>query len=223
MRVALLSDLHGSEIALEAVLAEVAHQGADQIACLGDTATLGPHPREVLARLRALRCPCVMGNHDAFMLDPGLLRRYTDVPAVVQAVDWCRTRLTTDELAFIAGFVPTMELVLDCGVRLLLFHGTPRSHMEELLSTTPPEALDAMLVGQTATIMAGGHTHIPMLRQHRGVLFVNPGSVGLAFKEHVRGRPPTLLAQVLPSVLFDGRPIQLCDEGRPDEAIGKTA
>jgi hypothetical protein len=28
---------------------------------------------------------------------------------------------------------------------------------------------------------------------------------------------------VLPSVLFDGRPIQLCDEGRPDEAIGKTA
>jgi predicted phosphodiesterase len=32
-----------------------------------------------------------------------------------------------------------------------------------------------------------------MLRQHRGALLVNPGSVGLPFKEYVAGRPPTLL------------------------------
>lgn len=41
--------------------------------------------------------------------------------------------------------------------------------------------------------MAGGHTHIQMLRQHRGTLVVNPGSVGLPFKEYVGGQTPTLL------------------------------
>ena len=41
--------------------------------------------------------------------------------------------------------------------------------------------------------MAGGHTHIQMLRQHRGLLIVNPGSVGLPFKEHAPGREPILL------------------------------
>ena len=44
-----------------------------------------------------------------------------------------------------------------------------------------------------AQVMAGGHTHVQMLRQHRGTLLVNPGSVGLPFKEHVSNGPPTLL------------------------------
>jgi predicted phosphodiesterase len=42
--------------------------------------------------------------------------------------------------------------------------------------------------------MAGGHTHVQMLRQHRGRLLVNPGSVGLPFERFVSGGPPTVLA-----------------------------
>jgi hypothetical protein len=51
-----------------------------------------------------------------------------------------------------------------------------------------------MLGGHDAAMMACGHTHIQMLRQHRGTLIVNPGSVGFPFKEHVQGRAPELLA-----------------------------
>jgi predicted phosphodiesterase len=66
--------------------------------------------------------------------------------------------------------------------------------MEDLLATTAPAELDQLLAGHSATVMAGGHTHIPMLRQHRGILIVNPGSVGLPFKEFVGGQTPTLLS-----------------------------
>ena len=48
-------------------------------------------------------------------------------------------------------------------------------------------------MGFDATVMAGGHTHIQMLRQHQGTLLLNPGSVGFAFREYVKSRPPTLL------------------------------
>ncbi len=194
MRIALLSDLHGNEIALDAVLADVARQGMDRIVCLGDTATLGPRPREVLARLRDLECPCILGNHDAFMLDAELIHSYNDAPIIVQAVEWCRERLDAGDLAFIAGFVPTLELALEGDASLMLFHGTPRSHMQDLLCTTPPDVVDTMLAGHTATVMACGHTHIQMLRQHKGMLLVNPGSVGLAFEQYVSGKPPTILA-----------------------------
>src|SRR5262245_60841641 len=54
MRIALISDLHGNELALDAVLDDATRSGADKILCLGDVATLGARPREVIARLRAL-------------------------------------------------------------------------------------------------------------------------------------------------------------------------
>ncbi|MDX1523729.1 MAG: metallophosphoesterase family protein, partial [Anaerolineae bacterium] len=38
--------------------------------------------------------------------------------------------------------------------------------------------LDEMLAGHVATVMAGGHSHVQMIRQHNGMLVVNVGSVG---------------------------------------------
>jgi predicted phosphodiesterase len=157
-------------------------------------ATLGPNPHFVIRTLRDLGCPCILGNHDDFLVDPDLIHRYTEAPIIVQAVDWCRSLLSEDELQFLRGFLPDLEIRLDTDSTLLLFHGSPRSHMEDLLATTPPEEVDRMLGGREATVMAGGHTHIQMLRQHRGTLLVNPGSVGLPFKEYVAGKPPTVLA-----------------------------
>jgi predicted phosphodiesterase len=143
--------------------------------------------------LRDRRCRSILGNHDAFMLDPELIHSYTEVPVVVGAVEWCRERLSEDEVGWLRGFHATLEIPLDGAGKLFLFHGTPRSHMEDLLATTPPDVVDEMLSGHRATVMAGGHTHIQMMRQHRGVMIVNPGSVGLPFKEYVAGRAPTLL------------------------------
>jgi predicted phosphodiesterase len=194
MRVALISDIHANEVALEAVLADIDSAGVDQTVCLGDVATLGPEPHAVLRRLRQLGCPCIMGNHDAFMLDPHLIHTYTEAQVVVEAVDWCRDRLTEDELEFIRGFQPGLEIELDRKSTLRLYHGTPRSHMEDLLATTPPDELERMLAGATGTVLAGGHTHMQMVRPYRGMLIANPGSVGLPFKEFVNGKAPTLMA-----------------------------
>lgn len=193
MRIALISDIHGNEVALKAVMADINRVGVDSIVCLGDVATLGPRPSPILEMLGELDCPCILGNHDAFMLDPNLIHTYTEVPVIVEAVDWCRGRLSQSEFDFIRGFRSTMEIALDVGSTLFLFHGSPRSHMEDLLATTPPDALEEMLAGHCATVMAGGHTHIQMTRQHRGILIVNPGSVGLPFKEYVSGQAPTLM------------------------------
>ena len=194
MRVALISDLHANAIALEAVLADAARVGVDEVICLGDVATLGPRPHEVISILKDRNIRCIIGNHDAFMLDAQLIHTYSEVPIVVEAVDWCRERLSQDELDFIATFQPTLELTLDQRSTLFLFHGTPRSHMEDMLATTPPEVVDEMLNGHQATAMAGGHTHLQMLRQHRGILLINPGSVGMPFREAIRdGKPPDIL------------------------------
>jgi putative phosphoesterase len=193
MRVALISDLHANEVALKAVLSDIDRTGVDQIVCLGDVATLGPRPSYVIEVLERLGCICIEGNHDAFLLDGQLTRTYNEPPIVIDAVDWCQARLSSAETAFIKTFKSKAEIPLEGNLNLLVFHGSPRSYMEDLLATTPPEALDSALNGATSAVLAGGHTHIQMVRQHRGMLLVNPGSVGLPFKEYVHGREPTLL------------------------------
>lgn len=193
MRIALFSDIHGNETAFKAVICDIEQFDVDRIVCLGDLATLGPSPHTAVQMLRKLDCSCILGNHDAFMLDPDLVRTYTEVPVIVEAIDWCRDQLSEDDLNFIRTFQPFIEITYNKESKLLLFHGSPRSHMENILSTTPSDKLEQMLGNTTATVMAGGHTHVQMLRQFKGNLIVNPGSVGLPFKEFVDGRQPEVM------------------------------
>lgn len=207
MRLALISDLHANELALDAVLADARRAGFDQLVCLGDVATLGPRPDAVLDRLRDLGCPCILGNHDEFMLDDALIHRYSESPLIVSSVDATRAALSADALAFIRTFERTMTLD-----DVFLYHGTPRSNMEDLLSTTPAELVDQMLAGHRALVMVGGHTHLQMLRQHHGILLVNTGSLGMPFREYASGGPPVILPHAeyaIVEVRGDGASVEL--------------
>jgi putative phosphoesterase len=192
MRVALISDLHANELALVAVRRRIAELGVDLVACLGDVATMGARPREVLDHVRDLGGPCILGNHDEFLFDRALVEGYAGGAIVAAAVDWCTHELRPHDLDFVRGFAREATLDLD-GVTLRLFHGSPRSNLEDLLATTPPDKLDEALAGRAAPVLAGGHTHLAMLRQHHGMLLVNPGSVGMPIQDYVGGRAPVVL------------------------------
>jgi predicted phosphodiesterase len=181
MRIALISDIHGNLVSLEAALADVDRESVDQIVCLGDVASLGPQPCEVVARLRALGCACIMGNHDADLVhpdwDPESDRWTTQVTA------WCADQLSEADLGYLRSFQPLVEIPLGSRAALLCYHGSPRSNTDRILPTTPPEELDEMLAGHTATVMAGGHNHVQMIRRHKSTVIVDVGSVGLPFDQ----------------------------------------
>jgi Calcineurin-like phosphoesterase superfamily domain len=97
MPIALISGIHSNRIALRAALADIRRTGVDHIVCLGDVANLGPEPNAVIEILVDLGCPCIVGNHDEFLLDPTLVHMYSDLPRVVASVDWSRSRLSAVE------------------------------------------------------------------------------------------------------------------------------
>ncbi|WIG60757.1 MAG: Diadenosine tetraphosphatase related serine/threonine protein phosphatase [Ktedonobacterales bacterium] len=181
MRIAIISDIHGNLIALNAVLDDLAREPLDQIICLGDVASFGPQPAEVVARLRAAGCPVVMGNADAELLTPGApaadetLRRLQEIDV------WCAAQLSTADRAYISSFQPTISVTLDTGASLLCYHGSPQSFNDPIRTTTSDDDLARYFSGFSAQLFAGGHTHIQMLRRYRDALVLNPGSVGLAY------------------------------------------
>jgi predicted phosphodiesterase len=181
MRIAVISDIHGNAVAFDAALADIERQGADRVVCLGDAIQGGPQPAEVVARLRALGCPVVMGNADDFLLtgqaDDG--EPITEQQRLVRA--WGLTRLSEADRAFITAFQPTVGIDLPAGRRLLCFHGSPASFNDLIFPETPQDEVRRLLDPRAAALFTGGHTHLQQLRRLDDALFFNPGSVGLAY------------------------------------------
>jgi putative phosphoesterase len=185
MRVALISDIHGNLVALEAVVADLAKVGPDAVICLGDVAVTGPQPRLVIARLRELGWPVVMGNTDAWLLDPRPWPTSDEeVRRLLEVELWSASVMQAADLDFVRTFQRTVEISLAGEQNLLCYHGSPRSNTDIIGPTTQEDDLFEMLSGQWASLMAGGHIHQQMLRRFKDTVLVNPGSVGLPYENH---------------------------------------
>ena len=183
MNVALLSDIHGNLVALNAVLADLETVSSDIVICLGDVAVTGPQPRQVLSRLKDLDWPIIMGNTDAWLLDPQPWGGKDQDSQRLSAVElWGASLMTQEDLDFIRTFQPTVMLDLGNDSSLLCYHGSPNSNTDAITPTTPEEELKAKLAGFQADIMAGGHIHQQMLRRYQESLLINTGSVGLPYQ-----------------------------------------
>ena len=142
MRVALISDIHGNLVSLNAVLADIDRERVDDIICLGDVATLGPQPSEVVTRLQTLDCHFIAGNHDADLLDTKAAKqRQTHSQIILDAVMWCAEQLSVTQIEFLRSFRDTSQFQLDADTSLLCFHGSPQSNTDIILATTPADEL----------------------------------------------------------------------------------
>ena len=178
MRVALVSDQHGNDVAFRSVVADIERVGAEVVVCLGDTVQGGAQPAETLERLTALGCATVLGNADAFLLGEDVAEPTT--PEQEQIRDWTVEQLGPSGMQRLRAFQPTVDLELE-GQKVLCCHGSPRSY-DDILLPEDKTALDAWMVD--ADLLAGGHTHKQWTRRIGDALFVNPGSVGLAYDHH---------------------------------------
>jgi len=185
MRVAVISDMHGNDLAFEVVEADIQRQNVDQIVCLGDAIQGGPQPAGVVQRLRRLNCPVVMGNADAWLISgvetanegipPERLKRMGEIR------NWSLSQLTEDDIDFIANFQPTVTIPLEDGLDLLCFHGSPASFDEVILPAAPEEEFQKILGPYADRVLTGGHTHAQQIRRNGRYFFFNPGSVGFAY------------------------------------------
>jgi predicted phosphodiesterase len=177
MRLALISDIHGNLPALEAVVADIRHRGADQIVCLGDNLSGPLLPKETAQYLIASGWIVLAGNHERQVLS------YQSGEGGASDA-YAHSQLSEFEFAWLRSLQPHLEL----SPEVFLCHGTPRSDCEHFLETVRGDSLIAAsddeiadrLGDVKAAVVACGHSHVPRsMRSASGQLLVNPGSVGL--------------------------------------------
>jgi putative phosphoesterase len=183
VRIALFSDVHGNDVAFAAALCDLERVGVERVVCLGDVLQGGAQPAQSCARLRELGCDVVLGNADAFLLEVPTDSPEPVTDRLLEVREWTRSELGESGLELIRSFTPTVEVEAD-SAWILCFHGSPRSYDDVLLPEIEEAALEPFLGHGRFDLLAGGHTHKQWSCVIDGALFVNPGSVGLAYDHH---------------------------------------
>lgn len=180
MRIAVISDVHGNRIALQAVLDDIASRGVDATLNLGDMVSGPMEPNAAAGILFDAGYPTVRGNHERWLLERA--------PDGLDAVDsHTLARLDRRHLEWFAQLPAT--LVFDGDI--FMCHGTPDDDSEPWLdnlwsgrSTVMPDEAEvsSKAAGLDYPVFLCGHTHMARaVRLRDGRLVVNPGSVGLQF------------------------------------------
>jgi predicted phosphodiesterase len=169
IRVGVLSDVHGSLLALEIGHDFLVRAGVDRIVCAGDVASFGPDPNECVTFLREHGVDTVAGNQDVAMLAP------IDVPQqasrrvreILTINAWSQRQLTPASLAWLASL--PRSLALDGG--FVCVHAAPGDLRRVVTASDPKPFPDG------ARLVCAGHLHQPFVDARGDRTWVNAGSI----------------------------------------------
>jgi putative phosphoesterase len=181
-RVAVISDVHGNAVALEAVLQEVSKEEPDLLLFGGDL-TWGSLPEATSALVEPLRRSSIFvrGNAERALVEAAeRVREGHD--ALTARERWMLEHHSAETLDFLASFVEA-AVVRVTGLGAVRFcHGSPRSDEELVTFATPEARMRALMEGVAETVLVSAHTHIQFDREVAGIRSVNPGSVGMPYE-----------------------------------------
>lgn len=190
MRIAVLSDVHGNAVALDAVVAEAERLGVEGYWLLGDYAA-GPLPVAALATLRDLPRPvvAVRGNADREIVETAAGARPplpdgadADTRLWRERDDWVAAQLDAAGARWLAGHPLVARERVSGGGDVVLAHATPAGDEHLVTPATPDDVVRETVAGIDAALLLCGHIHVQYRRAVDGVEVVNVGSVGLAYE-----------------------------------------
>jgi predicted phosphodiesterase len=220
MRLALLSDIHGNPIALDAVLVDIEREGdVDAYWVLGDLVAIGHDPVGVVERLMALsNVRFVRGNTDRYVVTgdrppPTVAQAQANPHLVPQLVEVTSGFAWTQGQIIAAGWLDWLgalpleaRLTLPDGTRMLGVHAAPgMDDGQGVHPTLSDEALRTLVKGCEAELVCVGHVHWPGDRWVGGVRVVNLGSVGNPLAPDLRASYVLLEASALSYRLWHRR------------------
>jgi len=163
--IAILSDIHGNYVALQAVLQAIDEKEVTDIYCLGDIVGYYPQVNEVCNELRRRDVKCVMGNHDWYMAADSFCDRSQTVN---DCLAYQKQIITEENLSWLKSLPVFRE-----AAGLSMVHGGWTDPIDEYLN--PSEEYFDKVGGK---YFCSGHTHVPLVENYGDKLYCNPGSVG---------------------------------------------
>jgi putative phosphoesterase len=187
-RVAVLSDIHGNAVALEAVRKAIKKEKPDAILVAGDLVMNGPDPVAAIDAVRELEAAgalVVQGNTDIAAADFDYAAAFPwfpegPPPSFVAAAEWAHDALDDERLDWLRRLPAERRLRID-DTLLLVCHASPGSQTAGFDADLDATVVLERITRTDARIICCGHTHLPEVRDFGWKQIVNDGSAGFVF------------------------------------------
>lgn len=181
-KVAVLSDIHGNYVALDACMEYCRKKGVETYIFLGDYVGEFSYPERTMERIYEIadryECHFVRGNREQYMLDYRMGKKggWSDFDSTTGSLLYCYGRLTEWDFVFFENLPLAMKIEFDGLPSLTACHGSPENIGEKMM---PGEARTVELMrGCDTDVILCGHTHIQNNFFKGRKALINPGSVG---------------------------------------------
>ena len=136
------------------MLDDIKKQGCTHVACLGDIVGYNANPKECLDIIRAMKIPCVKGNHDEYCSNDNPLEGFS--PRAAKVIDWTRKQLTADDKKWLSELRYVHAVAGFTIVHATLDAPHSWGYVFEKL------AASANFAHQSTPVCFFGHTHVPV-------------------------------------------------------------
>jgi putative phosphoesterase len=179
VKIAILSDIHGNDVALQAVMEELKRLEIEHLFVLGDIVGYYYHPDRILDMLAVWNLDMIKGNHEQLLSQSfdskkasELLKKYGSGFEAAKQV------LTTEQIQFLLKLPDRKTVIID-DIQFELCHGSPWDRDTYIYPDCRSEELDRCKI-DGADFVLMGHTHYPFVTVRKGTVIANVGSVGQA-------------------------------------------
>ena len=188
-RIAVLSDVHGNLLALEAVRVELRREKPDAVLVAGDLVLNGPDPNGTVDALRLLESEGAMivsGNTDIAVGDfdyGAAYPQYQDgIPDTIrEAAEWAHDELGDEQLDWLRRLPSERRMRANGDTLVLVVHASPGSQTRGFDQALDANVIYERVAATDARVICVGHTHMPEIRDLGWKVIVNAGSAGYVF------------------------------------------
>lgn len=150
-----IADIHGNLEAFETVLAELHKADIDRLICAGDVVGYAAHPSKCIEIIRERADAVVAGNHD-WAVAGKMDTSYFNSDAR-DAVDWTRSRLSEEEISWLANLPLTEQIDGISLVHSTLYNPEYFDYIQTLYQA------ELCFSRQETSISFVGHSHVPVI------------------------------------------------------------
>ncbi len=178
MKIAILSDIHGNDYALRAVLNEIEKLGIDKILFLGDYIGYYYNANIIMDLIKHYDKEMIKGNHE-LLLEQSLNNNVNFVGnknKYGSGIEYARMSLSTGQIDNLIQLPEKKNLEID-RLKILICHGSPWNVWEYIYPDTS-EKIKKKCLDYNADFVFIGHSHYSFIYKNNNKVLINVGSVG---------------------------------------------